>query len=245
MFLCSRDLTPEYFDSPDRSPAEVSEHYEWLGLMNKLTHFDRPFRIWIPQILGINACKKLSILDLGAGDGMLGRTLSDFASKQGWDWSFTNVDLNLPSLGGLASTSAKWVKASVTNLPFEDNSFDLAIATTMTHHLKSDIEVIEHFREAERVSRQAILICDMVRNPVFLAVLWATLLTLRAPRNFRHDGIQSVKRGWKKPEWERLAALAGLDGSRVWVEHGVRILLEYKKRNNTHAPVQISTVCPN
>jgi SAM-dependent methyltransferase len=201
--------------------------------MNKLTHFDRPFRIWIPQILGINACKKLSILDLGAGDGMLGRTLSDFASRQGWDWSFTNVDLNLPPLGGLASTSAEWVKASVVKLPFADNSFDLAIATTMTHHLESDTEVIDHFREAGRVSRQAILIGDMVRSPLFMAILWAALLTIRAPRKFRHDGVQSVKRGWKKPEWERLATLAGLNGSRVWVENGVRIFLEYRTKDNS------------
>jgi len=227
MFLLSRDLTPEYFDSPERTSAELAEHYEWLGRMNKLTQFDRPFRIWIPQLLGAEACKRLSIVDLGAGNGMLGETLTEFARGQGWDWRFTNVDLNQPQPGTNGSTSGTWVKASVTDLPFAAHSFDLAIATTMTHHLNSDAEVSAHFREARRVSRQAVLICDMVRSPLFLVALWAVLVALRAPKEFRKDGVQSVKRGWRIHEWERLAALAGLQGARVWSEHGTRILLAH------------------
>lgn len=227
MFLRSRDLTPEYFDSPERTSPELAEHYEWLGRMNKLTQFDRPFRIWIPQLLGAEACKRLSIVDLGAGNGMLGETLTEFARSHGWDWRFTNVDLNQPQPGTNGSTSGNWVTASVTDLPFAADSFDLAIATTMTHHLNSDAEVSAHFREARRVSRQAVLICDMVRSPLFLVALWAVLVALRVPKEFRKDGVQSVKRGWRIHEWERLAALAGLQGARVWSEHGTRILLAH------------------
>ncbi len=227
MFLRSRDLTPEYFDSPERTSAEVAEHYEWLGRMNKLTQFDRPFRVWIPQILGAEACKRLSIVDLGAGNGMLGQTLTEFARGRGWDWRFTNVDLNLPEPGSEGSTSGTWVKTSVTDLPFATNSFDLAIATTMTHHLHSDADVSAHFREARRVACQAVLICDMVRSPFFLAALWVVLVALRVPKEFRRDGVQSVKRGWRESEWRRLAASAGLNGARVWSEHGTRILLAH------------------
>lgn len=233
MFLRSRDLTPEYFDSPERTSTELAEHYEWLGRMNKLTQFDRPFRIWIPQILGTAACKQLSIVDLGAGNGMLGQTLTQFARGQGWDWRFTNVDLNLPHPGSGGSTLETWVKASVTDLPFATNSFDLAIATTMTHHLNSDDDVSAHFREARRVARKAILICDMVRSPIFMAALWTVLIALRAPKEFRRDGVQSVKRGWRESEWRRLAASAGLTGARVWSEHGTRILLAHHLTGGT------------
>lgn len=227
MLLRSRDLTPEYFDSPERTSTELAEHYAWLDRMNKLTQFDRPFRVWIPQILGAEACKRLSIVDLGAGKGMLGQTLTEFARSHGWDWRFTNVDLNLPQPGSEGSTCGTWVRASVTNLPFATNSFDLAIATTMTHHLNSDVDVSAHFREARRVASQAVLICDMIRSPFFLAALWAVLVALRAPKEFRRDGVQSVKRGWRKSEWQRLAASAGLNGARVWSEHGTRILLAH------------------
>ena len=233
MFLRSRDLTPEYFDSPERTSTEISEHYEWLARMNKLTQFDRPFRIWIPQLLGAEACKRLSIVDLGAGNGMLGRTLTEFARGHGWDWRFTNVDLNLPQPGTRGSTSATWVKASVTDLPFAANSFDLAIGSTMTHHLNSDADVSAHFREARRVARQSVLICDMVRSPFFLVALWAVLFALRAPKEFRQDGVQSVKRGWRESEWRRLAAWAGINKARVWSEHGTRILLAHCLRDGT------------
>lgn len=227
MWLRRRDLTPEYFDSPERTPAELAGHYEWLGRMNKLTKFERPFRIWVPRLVGEAACARLSLVDLGAGHGMLGRVLRTWAGSKGWDWRFTNVDLHVPAAAaaGGGTDEAAWVVAPVTRLPFPDQAFDVAIATTMTHHLGSDDEVIAHFREARRVARRAVLICDMVRSPVFLAALWAVMVVLGAPREFRRDGVLSVRRGWRPEEWRRLAAAAGLTGARVWTEHGTRILL--------------------
>lgn len=227
MFLARRTLQAEYFDAPDLSAAEAREHYAWLGRINRLTQFDRPFRRWLPETVGVENCANLEVLDLGAGDGSLGRTLRDWADQKGWSWRFTDLDLS-PHTRPL-NTSGRHVVGSVTALPFPDESFDAVIATTMTHHLKSEADVVAHFREAVRVARRGVLLCDLHRNSLFAAGLWGVLVALGAPGEFRRDGVLSVRRGWRVPEWRRLADTAGLTSARVWSEHGTRVLLQFKK----------------
>lgn len=225
MFLRQRATQAEYFDRPERSLEELRAHYTVLGRLNQVTHFERPFQKWLPQLLGTAACRELSLLDLGAGDGLLGRTLTAWAGEQGWKWQFTNLD-HCPLTGQL-DPGGRHVVASATELPFPDASFDVVVATSMTHHLDSDEDVVAHFREADRVARRAVLFTDLHRNVGFLVGLWLGLLG--APRAFRADAVLSVRRGWRVPEWQRLAAAAGLKKARVWREHGTRVLLSVAK----------------
>jgi hypothetical protein len=99
----------------------------------------------------------------------------------------------------------------------------------MTHHLETEADVVRHFAEAHRVARRAALICDMHRNAFFYALLAATLTAMQLPAWLRQDGMVSVKRGWRVPEWQDFANRAGLPDARVWFEHGTRVLLCSRK----------------
>lgn len=227
LFLSKRSAQAEYFDAPERTASELESHYEWLNRINRLTHFERPFRMWIPQLLGTERCQQLELLDVGAGEGALGRCLSHWAQAQGWAWSFTDLDLSVHACQ--QNPNPKAVVGSATQLPFPDNQFDVVIANTMTHHLHSEELVVSHFQEAARVARRLVLICDMQRRLPFLAALGIVLWLRGAPKEFREDGLLSVRRGWRVQEWRRLAIAAGLPQSRVWSEHGARVLLALKK----------------
>jgi hypothetical protein len=89
--------------------------------------------------------------------------------------------------------------------------------------------VTAHFREASRVARRAVLLCDMHRNALVLAGLWTFVLFAGGGPEFRGDAVLSVRRGWRTQEWRRLAQAAGLWDARVWREHGSRVLLALKK----------------
>jgi SAM-dependent methyltransferase len=246
MFLRWRTTQGEYFDAPDRSEPEIRLSLDWLGRVNRITRFERPFRIWIPRLLDEATCRHLTVLDLGAGDGSLGRVLTAWAGDRGWRWDFTNLDLN-PCLDAL-NPGGRNVRGSVTALPFDDGHFDVVIGNAMTHHLPSDAAVAQHFREADRVARRLVLICDMHRNPMFLGALWLMLVALRAPRDFRSDGLVSVRRGWRVGEWRRLALEAGLTDARVWLEHGTRILLASRaattRANDSSPQTPLENVSP-
>jgi Methyltransferase domain len=227
MFFRHRAAQAECLDAPDRPEAELRDGYFWLGKVNHLTRFSRPFEIWLPRLLGEDACRRLTLLDVGAGDGLLGRTLEAWARERGWDWQVTNLDFNPRALA--LNPSGRNVAGSATALPFPDNAFDVVIASQMTHHLETEADVVAHFREAHRVARRTTLICDMHRNALFYAVLAVVLTAMRVPAWLRSDGLVSVRRGWRVAEWQDFARQAGLPDATVWFEHGTRVLLRSSK----------------
>ncbi len=226
MFFRERSMQAEYFDAPDRPAGEVTAAFRELDRVNRLFQFSHPFVSRLPRWLGRPRCERLEILDVGAGTGLLGKRLSDWAQRRGWDWRFTNLDANPVALK--SGNAENGVLGSALQLPFADGSFDLVVASQMTHHL-TDAEVVQHWREAWRVTRDAIFICDLHRNAGFYAMLWLTMRLMRADRRLREDGLISVKRGFRLGEWRELAGRAEIPQARVWLYYGTRIVLQARK----------------
>src|SRR5215213_6129158 len=203
-------IEPEHFDDPARTREEITDGYRELARVNRLFRLEDPYTRVMSRWLGPKNCTNLSILDLGAGDGWLGNVLEEWAKKQGWTWRVTNLDINAVALG--LRPAANNVVGSVLALPFQANTFDIVIASQMTHHLASDDDVVQHFREAYRVARQGVFITDMKRNAFLYTVLWIVLRILRLKPEMRNDGLLSVKRSWRHHEFVNLAARAQLTG---------------------------------
>lgn len=228
MLFSQRALEPEHFDDPARTPDEIAACYRELGRVNRLFRLDDPYTRVLARWLGHDRCQNLSILDLGAGDSWLGTAMEQWARKEfSWEWRVTNLDLKLVPLQ--LNPSPRNVVGSVLALPFTSDSFDLVIASQMTHHLPTDDEAVQHFREAYRVARQGVFITDMKRSAVFYALLWVTLRVLRLSRDTREDGLLSVKRSWSRPELVGLAARAGLSGATVRSYFGARLIVAARK----------------
>jgi SAM-dependent methyltransferase len=221
-------MQTEYFDLPDRTEAEIAASFRDLNRVNSLFRFTHPFESVLPQWLGKKNCERMDILDVGAGTGLLGKRLTEWAGRQGWQWHFTNLDTNPVALkiGG----PSDGVVGSALQLPFVDASFDLVVASQMSHHL-TDEEVVTHWREAWRVTRDAIFICDLHRNAGLYALLWLTLRLMRANPTVLEDGLISVRRGFRLGEWRELAIQAGIPATHVWRYHGTRIVLQARKKN--------------
>jgi SAM-dependent methyltransferase len=229
MFLRRRSMQVEYFDLPDRTEAEITASFRDLNRVNALFRFTHPFESALPRWLGKKKCERLDILDVGAGTGLLGKNLTGWALKQGWKWRFTNLDAN-----PVALKIGNWpdsVVGSALQLPFADGSFDLVVASQMTHHLGDD-EVVTHWREAWRVTRDAIFICDLHRNAGLYALVWLTLHLMRADPTVLEDGLISVRRGFRLREWREFATKAGIPATHVWRYHGTRIVLQARKETS-------------
>jgi SAM-dependent methyltransferase len=226
MFLSQRSMQPEHYDSPDCTESEVAALFRDLNRVNSLCRFAHPFAEALPTWLGQANCERLDILDVGAGTGLLGTTLTEWARRRGWQWRFTNLDANPLALktGGVTDG----VVGSALQLPFADGSFDLVVASQMTHHL-TDEQVVTHWREAWRVTRDAIFICDLHRNPMLYLLVWLSLHLLRANPAVREDGLISVKRGFRLREWRELAVRAEIPDAKVRLYYGTRIVLQARK----------------
>lgn len=226
MFFGRRSAQAEYFDLPERPADDTIAAFRDLDRLNRVFVFERPFEDTLPKWLGDERCARLEILDLGAGTGFLGQTLSLWAAERGWQWHFTNLDSN-PLALKLGNTRDS-VLGSALELPFEDNRFDLVVASQMTHHLTDD-QIVRHFREAWRVTRDAVFICDLHRNAGLYAMLWFSTWWFRVGHAVRSDALISVKRGFRLREWRGLARNAGLPDAQVWLYYGARIVLQARK----------------
>jgi len=227
MFFNQRSAQAEYFDAPGLSEAERAAGFSELDRINDLFRFSHPFASRLPSWLGKKCCERLEILDVGAGTGLLAEKLSAWARKRGWDWRFTNLDAHPVNLK--PGNTAKTITGSALQLPFADGSFDLIVASQMTHHL-TDEQVVRHWREAWRVTRDAMLICDLHRNGGLYAMLWLSLRLIRTSRALREDALISVKRGFRRREWRELAARAEIPDATVWLYYGTRIVLQARKQ---------------
>jgi ubiquinone/menaquinone biosynthesis C-methylase UbiE len=227
MLFRRRTTQPEHFDDPSRTFHEFREAYDQLARVNQLFRAHDPYTRVLSRWLGHEQCRKLTILDIGAGDGWLGQAMETFAREQGWEWQVTNVDLNAIPLS--LHNRRRHVAGSALALPFADGAFDVVVASQMTHHLNTDEEVIRHFQEAWRVARTAVFLTDMQRGAFLFCVLSLVMPFLGLSRKMMGDGLLSVRKGWVPREWRSLADRAGIQEMRVSGYYGVRVILSALK----------------
>ena len=226
MFLRERARQAEYCDQPDLPDADVAVNYHHLGRFNRLMLVADPFQRLLVRWLGQDNVATLTFLDLGAGDASLARQLEHWAAGRGWNWRVTSLDVSPRALR--LGMGPRRVAADVCALPFAANTFDVVMASQMTHHLTDELAV-KHFQEAWRVTRDVLFLTDVHRNVGAMAVFGTILRLMRVPRRFLSDGLLSVRRGWRVAEWREMAQRAAIPNFRVSVYYGSRIFLQARK----------------
>jgi ubiquinone/menaquinone biosynthesis C-methylase UbiE len=81
--------------------------------------------------------------------------------------------------------------ADALSLPFPDSTFDLVSCSLFVHHLSPE-QVTQFARESLRVCRQAVLVNDLIRSPLHLALVYAGMPLYRS-RLTRHDAPASIR----------------------------------------------------
>jgi len=90
------------------------------------------------------------------------------------------------------------LRATRLPLPFHNSTFDLVSSSLFVHHLSPD-QAVEFAREALRVCRIAVLVNDLVRHPLHLAIAY-TGLPLYRSRITRNDAPASVRQAYTVEE---------------------------------------------
>jgi ubiquinone/menaquinone biosynthesis C-methylase UbiE len=183
------DLT-EILDTDACSPAEVEESLRDLGRINRWFGGVTTSRRLVERVTRRTGRKRVSLLEVAAGSGEVPRIVSRQLARSGVTLETTLLDRAKTHLidGGRA------VAGDALALPFADNSFDVVGCNLFAHHL--DPENLRRFvKEALRVSRCAVLINDLIRHPLHLALVYAGFPLMRS-RVSRVDGVASVRRAY-------------------------------------------------
>lgn len=204
----ARSAEQELLDGDELDPQELRTNLREMAMLNRL-----PGGVGA-SIAGIRwatrGVERLHVLDAGTGSGHFPRRLRRALT----DARVTAVDSH-PEVLAIARHNLRGtdevtlLHADVRALPVFDASLDVAHASLLLHHLEPD-DVVATLAELRRVSRRGVVINDLRRGRVAVAVSSLTVLALARGRYTRHDGPMSARRAYSIPELDELAGRAGL-----------------------------------
>jgi ubiquinone/menaquinone biosynthesis C-methylase UbiE len=186
--------THELLDTDSGTPEEISASL--VDLLNINSRFGGVSTgvAMIERIATKLNTSHLSLLEVASGSGDVSRLLVESLRRKGIQVKITLLDRAQSHLGN----GFHAVAGDALSLPFQDKSFDLVSCTLFAHHL-SPSELVQFAKEGLRVCRRALLVNDVIRDPLHLLLVYAALPLFRS-RLTRHDAPASVRQAYTPTE---------------------------------------------
>ncbi|HEY7617946.1 MAG TPA: methyltransferase domain-containing protein [Terriglobales bacterium] len=188
--------TAELLDSDAGSPAEVSTALADLRRINRWFGGVATTRTMLERVIEQLDAPSLSLLEVAAGSGDVPLQVRESLKQRGVRLDVTLLDRTASHLRNGNATRA--MVADALNLPIGGSSFDLVSSALFVHHLPPD-QMVQFVNEALRVCRIAVLINDLIRHPLHLALVYAGMPLYRG-RLTRHDAPASVRQAYTPAE---------------------------------------------
>jgi ubiquinone/menaquinone biosynthesis C-methylase UbiE len=198
-----RVATAELLDTDSGTPAEIATSLADLRMINRWFGGISSSRSLIRHVAARLGSDSLSLLEVAAGTGATPQAMQQDLDREGIRLDITLLDRARSHLIKGDSTFSR-ITGDALALPFEENTFDLVTCSLFVHHLSPE-QVEQFVNEALRVCRAAVVINDLVRHPVHLALVYAGVPLFRS-RITRHDAPASVRQSYTPDEMRAILA---------------------------------------
>ena len=123
----------------------------WIGQWHRTFVFERRARV-LAEMLAARIPAGASVLDVGCGDGTIGRHIAD-----------ARPDLRIEGVEVMARPTCRIPcrEFDGTTLPFPDAAYDVCLFVDVLHHTTDPVPLL---REARRVARAFVVIKDHLRE---------------------------------------------------------------------------------
>lgn len=203
-----RIVIPELLDTDAGTPREIEDSLADLRMINRYFGGVHSMARLLLEIAKQRQISNLSWLDVGGGAGDLATLTHQFLTARGIEVRPALLDRMPAHMSPVPSNSVHSPSAvngrypaiagDALALPFRENSFDVVGCCLFLHHLEPD-QIIEFVNQGLRVARHAVLINDLIRHPLHLALAYAGYALYRS-RLTRHDSVASVRRAYTVQE---------------------------------------------
>jgi len=193
-----RIATEELLDSDSGTPEEIASSLADLRWINRTFGGRATTLALVEQVAKTTGVNQLSLLEVAAGSGDSPRYASQKLATRGIHLNITLLDRRASHVGN----GGRSVAGDALALPFQNGSFDLVSSGLFAHHLPPE-QVVRFVNESLRVSRRAVLINDLIRHPLHLAMVYAGSLFYRS-RLTRHDAPASVRQAYTVSEMHEM-----------------------------------------
>jgi ubiquinone/menaquinone biosynthesis C-methylase UbiE len=200
---------PEILDSDACSPADVEATLLDLGRVNRWFGGVATTQKMVERAAQACGAEHFSLLEVAAGSGEVPQLVKQKLAQRGIAIDVTLLDRARSHL----PRSNRSVVSDALALPFGDGVFDLVSCNLFAHHLQPQ-QLAQFAREGLRVSRRAVLINDLVRHPLHLALAFSGYPIMRS-RVAWLDGLTSVRRAYVPDEIRSLLSAFSPEEARV------------------------------
>lgn len=190
----------EILDSDGCTPAEVQRALKVLDGVNRRFGGVSTTQKIVERVAALSGKKTLSLLEVASGTGLVPVTIRENLAARGVALQVTLLDrahshlIHVNHNGHAGAIKVPSLVADALTLPISNDSFDIVSCNLFAHHLPPE-PFIEFVREALRVCRVAVLINDLVRSPLHLALVGISYPMMRS-RVAWLDGLTSVRRAY-------------------------------------------------
>jgi ubiquinone/menaquinone biosynthesis C-methylase UbiE len=196
---------PEILDSADCPPEEVAATLKTLDRINLCFGGVTTTQKMVERVSSATGTKNLSLLEVAAGSGKVPEMVAQRLAHRGIALDITLLD-RLPShlppnerhSKNTNGQTPRSLAADALALPLAAETFDLVSCNLFAHHLNPQ-ELAQFMRESLRVCRRALLINDLVRHPLHLALVYASYPIMGSQVAWL-DGLTSVRRAYTPSE---------------------------------------------
>lgn len=147
---------------------------------------------------------KITIVDVGCGNGDMLRRIADFGSKNNLKFQLIGIDANTFTVSHAAQLSKNYLNISyrcedIFEKPFSELKYDIVLCTLTLHHFKDD-EIIDLLTVFHKNATLGIVINDLHRSSIAYHLFQGLCFVFRLNAMSREDGLTSILRGFKKEE---------------------------------------------
>ena len=214
----------EEMDGPC-SYAELRRCLRHLAVVNRITLAHRHTLRWLDRVLTAahqaEPGRTFRLVDIGCGYGDMLRRIERWARGRGIRMELIGADINANAVRAAEQATPRpscirWVLGDVCSAP-ETQCVDLITSCGVFHHL-SEAEIVRLLAWMDATASIGWYITDLQRSARSYRVFD---LLMRGPwwqRFIRPDGLRSIRRSFRREDWQRMCALAGLDVDEIQVE---------------------------
>jgi hypothetical protein len=186
----------ELIDSDTESPEAIAESLGDLRRVNRWFGGVRTTAYLLRRAMRVSGLRSASVLEVAAGDGY---SISRAAERlKAEDLDVKPVCLDQRGLQDRFLCCERVVVGNALELTFPAGSFDFVSCGLFVHHL-SPTEVIAFVNGALAVARRAVLINDLRRSSLHLALVYAGMPLFRSAIS-RFDSVASVRQSYTPEE---------------------------------------------
>lgn len=205
-----RTKQPEIMDDFDMKGDILKDALDKIARINQLLGGNKITVQGVKNILEQNPPdKKITIVDVGCGNGDMLRTLADYLEEIGINAKFIGIDANKFTVDYAKELSIhypniKYYCNDIFDQWFEQLEYDIVLCTLTLHHFKDD-EINKLLKVFKANAKKGIVINDLQRSSVSYRLFQLLCFVFRLNDMSREDGLVSILRGFKKPELEKFS----------------------------------------